>query len=576
MKFFLSLGAVLLPLATQAIELNVDDESSIKSVAAKYAHGLMSYYKNNASDTPKEDVGIFPKPHYWWEAGAAWGGMIEYSQFTEDSSYVDTVTQALVANFGPNNDILLPWRKSQEGNDDQAFWALALMSAIEYEFPDPKDVKTQYFDVVKGAFDNIASRWDTSSCNGGLKWQIYPENDYGYNYKNSISNGCFFALAARLARYTGNQTYADWAVKTWDWSKAVGLVSDKYEVFDGTDDKKNCTDQDHNEWSYNIGVYLHGAAALYNYTDGDEVWKKHTSGLLDHTAIFFKPYDNATDIMYEVVCETGETGAKPCNLDQQSFKAYLSRFMAKSAILAPFTKAKITNYLEKSAAAAAKSCSGGQDGVTCGSKWYTGGWDGTFGVGQQLAALEVTQALLTLKQGRAPVIRGDSKPSPSSTATPVASSKAASSAVSSAAASGASPTPSAASPSSATSSVVAVTSLGATTTPVASSTAGAVSSAVNAGPAVSSAVLGGEGKPDAGVCTCTPSSTVTVTVPPTPAAAIPTPPVPIYPNGTVPVNPPANSTRPGAPQFTGAATDMKATSFSMLGAFAVAVIVGVL
>ena len=42
--------------------------------------------------------------------------MVEFTQFTGDESYVDTLTQALVSNYGPNNDILLPWRKSQEVN----------------------------------------------------------------------------------------------------------------------------------------------------------------------------------------------------------------------------------------------------------------------------------------------------------------------------------------------------------------------------------------------------------------------------------------------------------------------------
>jgi mannan endo-1,6-alpha-mannosidase len=296
------------------------------------------------------------------------------------------------------------------------------MSALEYQFPDPSEkAPATYLEVVENCFNNIVSRWDTTSCNGGLKWQIYPENAYGYNYKNSISNGATFALAARLARYTGNQTYADWAVKLWDWTKAVGLISDKYEVFDGTDDKKNCSERDHTEWSYNVGIYLHGAAAMYNVTKGDDKWKTHTAGLLDHSSIFFKPFDNATDIMYEVPCETGETGRK-CNLDQQSFKAYLARFLAKTAIMAPFTKEKVTKWLRTSAVAAAKSCSGGTDGTACGSKWYTGGWDGTSGVGQQLSALEVTQALLTLQKNIVPGTGGDSKPSPSSSALPETSS----------------------------------------------------------------------------------------------------------------------------------------------------------
>ena len=74
----------------------------------------MSFYVNNATDLPKEEIGIFPKPHYWWEAGAAWGGMIEYTQFTGDESYVKTLTQALAANYGPDNNIILPWRRDQQ------------------------------------------------------------------------------------------------------------------------------------------------------------------------------------------------------------------------------------------------------------------------------------------------------------------------------------------------------------------------------------------------------------------------------------------------------------------------------
>jgi hypothetical protein len=116
MKFLSTAGAVLLPFATfvSAIDFNAEDEASIKAATKQYAYGLMSYYKANATDLPKEKIGIFPDPHYWWEAGAAWGAMIEYSQFTDDQTYVKTLQQALVANYGPNNDIILPWKKAQE------------------------------------------------------------------------------------------------------------------------------------------------------------------------------------------------------------------------------------------------------------------------------------------------------------------------------------------------------------------------------------------------------------------------------------------------------------------------------
>ncbi|KAJ5321633.1 Six-hairpin glycosidase [Penicillium brevicompactum] len=40
----------------------------------------------------------------------------------------------------------------------------------------------------------------------------FPPGGAGYNVKNAISNGGLFQLSARLARYTRNQTYTNWAV----------------------------------------------------------------------------------------------------------------------------------------------------------------------------------------------------------------------------------------------------------------------------------------------------------------------------------------------------------------------------
>lgn len=77
--------------------------------------------------------------------------------------------------------------------------------------------------------------------------------------------GCFFNLGARLARYTGNQTYADWAEKTWDWMRGVGLMDDDYNIHDGAHVETNCTDINGAQFSYNFGVFVLGAAHMYNY-----------------------------------------------------------------------------------------------------------------------------------------------------------------------------------------------------------------------------------------------------------------------------------------------------------------------
>jgi mannan endo-1,6-alpha-mannosidase len=372
----------------------------------------MDYYHNGINNTDPVNVGLLPfPPYYWWESGAMWGGLVDYYSYTKDESYVNTTIRGLTAQKGPNNDYIVPEHKFDEvrrlallllsddliidkGNDDQAFWGFALMSALENQYPSPPADQPQWLELAEALFDNQASRWDTTSCGGGLKWQIYPENAYGYDYKNSISNGGFFQTAARLARYTGDQKYLDWAVKSWDWCQTVGLISPTYDVYDGTNDLIGCVDQDQTRWSYNVAVFIEGAAALYNLTNSD-IWMQRTQGLLDASKAFFSPFSNASNIMFEAACEPNDS----CNTDQQSFKAYLARWLAKTSVLAPFTAATIRPMLEASALAAAASCSGSTDGVTCGTKWYTGGWDGTWGAGQQLAAMEAIQALAIADAG---------------------------------------------------------------------------------------------------------------------------------------------------------------------------------
>ncbi|KAK3072355.1 i-AAA protease yme1 [Teratosphaeriaceae sp. CCFEE 6253] len=357
----------------------------------------MSWYQNNQSSTATTAVGTLPAPLYWWEAGAVWGGMIDYWAYTNDTSYVSTIQQALLAQVGPNNDYMMPAYYASLGNDDQAFWAIAVLSALEYGLPAPSgSEESVWLDLAKAVFDIQVSRWDLTSCGGGLKWQIFQSNA-GYDYKNSISNGGLFQIAARLAHYTGNQTYLDWADRSWDWMQAIGLIDPtNYNVYDGSDDLLNCTELDHTQWSYNPSMLLYGTAMLYNFTNGSQIWENRTTGLLEACANnFFTPFSNATDIMFEPACEPMGT----CNIDQYSFKAYLSRWMAQAAMVAPYIAGPVKMLLSRSAEAAAQACSGGQSGTVCGQKWYAGGYDGSYGVGQELSALEAVQALLLLLDG---------------------------------------------------------------------------------------------------------------------------------------------------------------------------------
>ncbi|EME83791.1 glycoside hydrolase family 76 protein, partial [Pseudocercospora fijiensis CIRAD86] len=375
---------------TQAVNLDVNNADSIRNAARTLAFGLQSNYHNNASGTPATAVGTLPAPLYWWEAGAVWGAMVDYWAYTGDTSYNAVLTQALLAQVGPDWNYEPPAYYTSLGNDDQAFWALAVLSAEEYGLPFPSGQRVKsWLALAEAVWSRQMSRWNTQACGGGLKWQIFESNK-GYNYRNSISNGAFLQISARLARYTGDQKYVQWADQTWEWMSRIGLISPNYQVFDGADDTINCTEIDHTQWTYNPAMLLYATSVMANYTN-TQVWRTRTEGLL--TTIensFFSPFPNATDIMFEPACEPFNT----CNNDQFSFKAYLSRWMAKSAVLYPSITDHVRKRLQASSLAATKSCTGGPNKQTCGQKWYVGGDDGAFGVGQELSALETVQSLL--------------------------------------------------------------------------------------------------------------------------------------------------------------------------------------
>jgi len=56
----------------------------------------------------------------------------------------------------------------------------------------------------------------------------------------------------------------EWAEKSWDWTVAIGLIDDEYRIWDGTSTSNKCTDYNNLQWSYNTGVFLYGAASMWN------------------------------------------------------------------------------------------------------------------------------------------------------------------------------------------------------------------------------------------------------------------------------------------------------------------------
>ncbi len=187
---------------TDALQVDVSSVQSISDAAKTIASNIIDLYegKNGSPSIP----GLFPDPYYFWESGLAWDSLINYWALTGDDTYNDRISEALI--FQSNGDKLdfAPVNQSTFlGNDDQSTWALAAMTAAEKGFPSPlfqidgQQTSNLWAQMAQNVFDEQVLRWDTKSCGGGLRWQIFSFTN-GYDYKNSISNGNFMQLAARL------------------------------------------------------------------------------------------------------------------------------------------------------------------------------------------------------------------------------------------------------------------------------------------------------------------------------------------------------------------------------------------
>lgn len=382
-----------LALAT-AITLDTTSLDSVCAAAKDIQQGVWNYYEGT---TYGGAVGMFVTPYYWWNAGEAFGGLLDYYTFCDSSNDTlkELIYDGMYAQTGDNYDYIPTNQTMVEGNDDQGVWGLTIMQAVERNFTDPED--HSWLSMAQAIYNTMNSKWDDNTCGGGLRWQMFTWNA-GYDYKNSIANGCLFQMAARLARYVGNDSngtatnYTDTAEKVWDWMEEVGFMTletdgTELQLYDGASidsGNNSCDTVTHLKWSYNFGVFITGAAYMYNFTE-DATWLSRVNELWTASKYFFT--DN---IMTETTCATNNK----CNNDQRTFRCLFARSLSLVSVLVPEMRTEFDSYMEASASAAAQSCSGGSDGVTCGFDWAASGWDGVYGLGEQMSALETIQYLI--------------------------------------------------------------------------------------------------------------------------------------------------------------------------------------
>jgi mannan endo-1,6-alpha-mannosidase len=366
--------------------------ASIKKAAGVIAANLWDYYLKRPGgftgliDIPPPD-GQIP----WWISGAMWGTFLDYRHATGDKTYDNGIREGLLGQVGAGNDYMPVNWTSSIGNDDQAFWGLSTMLAAEMNFINPEPNQPQWVALTQAIFNEQTMSFrrtpPNGGCKGALRWQIIP-TALAYNYVNTISTVCFFNLGARLARYTGNQTYARLGAESLETILTLGYMDKAFNVFDGAH-VPNCDDINLVQYSYNAAVMLHGAAFMYNITNGTDQtkWKTRVDGLVSRTKEFFFP----DGVAVERSCEPQGS----CNIDQRTFKGFMHRWMASAGQLAPYAMNDIQSVLKTSAAAAVKTCTGGPQGTLCSMNWATGQYNGSWGTAvDQMSVLGALTSLI--------------------------------------------------------------------------------------------------------------------------------------------------------------------------------------
>lgn len=376
---------LLLPSITNGLTLELGSKQSVCDATVEIINGIMDYSEGSRYGGT---VGMFQQPYYWWEAGLVFGGLIDNWFICENDSNVKTIQDSIYHQAGPSYNYMILNQSKVEANDDQLFWGLTTLEAAERGFPTVENEPT-YLELSQAVYNTMYERWD-DECRGGLRWQIFS-NMSGWDYKSTVANAGLFAMGARLGKFTSNKIYFETSARVLRWIKEVTFIrstDNYYIIYDGSNIADNqCSVINGAIWSYNYALFIMGSAYLYAATNEDN-WKNEVGMFLNGIEHFLTKNDD--NILYEYQCEVWGK----CNNDQRAFRAIVARALGEVVQLVPDHAEKAQNILNASAKGAAFSCSGGSDGVTCGRDWSSNSWDGLYGLGEQIAALEIIQNTL--------------------------------------------------------------------------------------------------------------------------------------------------------------------------------------
>ena len=178
----------------------------------------------------------------WWNSANAITVLANFSKVSGSRLYLpvlqNTFTQAQHVNNGFLNHYY----------DDEGWWALAWIGVYDVT------QDQRYLSMAQSIFEDMAGRWDTKVCGGGIWWSKDRQ------YKNAIANELFLSAAARLGDRTADPAqkahYIGWARTEWQWFSHSGMINQYHLINDGLDssDPLHCINNGQAVYTYNQGV----------------------------------------------------------------------------------------------------------------------------------------------------------------------------------------------------------------------------------------------------------------------------------------------------------------------------------
>ena len=165
--------------------------------------------------------------------------------------------------------------------NDDALWAvIASVDAWQVD----RDPELLAF--ASNTYGKIVGQFWDDACGGGLWW------DPARTYKNAITNELLLAASTRLYRATGQQAYLDWALRSWNWFAASGMMTADGLVNDGLGIDRasgSCANNGAPRFTYNQGVLLAGLSDLTTITGDPQYRAQATRTALAATRTLVTP-----------------------------------------------------------------------------------------------------------------------------------------------------------------------------------------------------------------------------------------------------------------------------------------------